>query len=993
MKKYLLLLFLIVSVLGHSQDKVKYLRWAKYTTAQKLAINTSDTSIVYEVYDDDLGRYETYNHTIGVWEPSAELPPLKAVDEGNGIGYRLRDTDTSRVAPIGYNAFDYGRYADTLTDGGARGDYSVVYGLNNRVAGEGDFVTGSQNTTTSDGGYNIITGAWNKTLDNTVGSWGTYYNIINGYHNQVGGYNTIINGDYNKSTPGTAGIGINMVSGRRNEIDGALIKALGAGLKGAGSFTTILGQANVDFSESTGMEGTSNRRLLVVGNGNTNNWGVATSRSDAFRVWKSGLIEAPSLTEALINADTTGQSLTTKKWVLQAIDTISGGGSGGGDTSEWASYAGTRAGEDLVVTLGDYDGSGNDFKVILDQAEGELYTHKHRGNYYYVDDTGSVRFVNGSGNFIQITNNPDVDGDIGILYLPRMDSEAKTLATEEDVSTAISGLISDTAYNATSWDGVDSIAPSKNAVRDKFESISTSISGLVSNTAYNATSWDGVTTIAPSKDAIRDEFVLMPRLNVSNTFSQNNIFSGGIELSSLRSTTGTNAISIQNDGSVNFADQLQLKSFVSDPSLSSSGRLWYNSTNGRIRIRVGSDNKSLAYTDDISGGGATQISADSVFVSPTIKGYGNAYELLEAHQTSIDSIQANMVTGINTEFQEEDYSIDFDYAFDPKNPNKYIDLEGDIEITIYGTVNGDSGYLYLNRSTGSELIEFGNGNAPKNTSYPMQATDVVKLYFIHSYLGIQWYLENPTSTQNVKQTILGTGTATIDFTKGNIVNFLFSSVSETPNIIDPANNTEVYMIFTQDNTGGKAFNFPSKFAGVLDDTPDEVAQGANEKSFYKFLFTDGIYYPIVMNRDVQFAEPEPDPIYGVSFISDTGGNNPSNGPEKAFDGNLATYSTRFNSALAYIGMDYGTAVIINKVKVWARQDATFCTRTNGALIQYSNNGTTWTTVFTVSGIDSMNYTSAVEGTFSPVSARYWRAYFPEAMSYGSAAEIEFYPAL
>uniref|UniRef100_A0A6M3J1J5 Uncharacterized protein n=1 Tax=viral metagenome TaxID=1070528 RepID=A0A6M3J1J5_9ZZZZ len=35
----------------------------------------------------------------------------------------------------------------------------------------------------------------------------------------------------------------------------------------------------------------------------------------------------------------------------------------------------------------------------------------------------------------------------------------------------VSGQVSDTAYNASTWDGVDTIAPSKNAVRDKIEAI------------------------------------------------------------------------------------------------------------------------------------------------------------------------------------------------------------------------------------------------------------------------------------------------------------------------------------------------------------------------------------------------------------------------------------------------------------------------------------------------------------------------------------------
>ena len=41
------------------------------------------------------------------------------------------------------------------------------------------------------------------------------------------------------------------------------------------------------------------------------------------------------------------------------------------------------------------------------------------------------------------------------------------------------GAISDEAYNSTTWDAVDEIAPSKNAVRDKLEA-------MISDTAYNS---------------------------------------------------------------------------------------------------------------------------------------------------------------------------------------------------------------------------------------------------------------------------------------------------------------------------------------------------------------------------------------------------------------------------------------------------------------------------------------------------------------------------
>jgi hypothetical protein len=71
-----------------------------------------------------------------------------------------------------------------------------------------------------------------------------------------------------------------------------------------------------------------------------------------------------------------------------------------------------------------------------------------------------------------------------------------------------SGSVSDTAYDATTWDGVTGIAPSKNAVRDKIESIldGQAFTGAITvpDDAYDATTWNGSTEV-PTKNAVRDK--------------------------------------------------------------------------------------------------------------------------------------------------------------------------------------------------------------------------------------------------------------------------------------------------------------------------------------------------------------------------------------------------------------------------------------------------------------------------------------------------------
>jgi len=67
-------------------------------------------------------------------------------------------------------------------------------------------------------------------------------------------------------------------------------------------------------------------------------------------------------------------------------------------------------------------------------------------------------------------------------YTPEYNgSPATKKYVDDSISTATAGAVSDTAYDATTWDGVTWIAPSKNAVRDKIVTMDSAISGNTSN--------------------------------------------------------------------------------------------------------------------------------------------------------------------------------------------------------------------------------------------------------------------------------------------------------------------------------------------------------------------------------------------------------------------------------------------------------------------------------------------------------------------------------
>ena len=64
-----------------------------------------------------------------------------------------------------------------------------------------------------------------------------------------------------------------------------------------------------------------------------------------------------------------------------------------------------------------------------------------------------------------------------------------------------SGEVSNEEYGPT-WNAVNDIAPSKNAVYDKIETV---VGASISDDAYNEATWNGVTDVAPSKNAVRDK--------------------------------------------------------------------------------------------------------------------------------------------------------------------------------------------------------------------------------------------------------------------------------------------------------------------------------------------------------------------------------------------------------------------------------------------------------------------------------------------------------
>lgn len=145
----------------------------------------------------------------------------------------------------------------------------------------------------------------------------------------------------------------------------------------------------------------------------------------------------------------------------------------------------------------------------------------------------SLATVATSGSYSDLSNKPTVDTAMSDSSTNAVQNKVIKWYVDTQISWISWATVSDAAY-ASSWNWVTGVAPSKNAVYDKINAMDTTISWkadssslatvatsgsyndlsnkptipTVSDAAYGS-GWDGVTTIAPSKNAVYDKISAM----------------------------------------------------------------------------------------------------------------------------------------------------------------------------------------------------------------------------------------------------------------------------------------------------------------------------------------------------------------------------------------------------------------------------------------------------------------------------------------------------
>jgi hypothetical protein len=272
--------------------------YAKVNTSDFVNDGANSTSTYVET--DELGvtaftnDYNDLNNLPTIPDASTGL---EALDEGNGIGWRLIGSNPNNSGNIGLHAIDMGIYESTSSIYGALAPLSFIGN------GEENIISGAGATGAFTLGYGGNAIAGNSQGSGALGIWNTISN----------GYASMALGSYNTLAMNSNGFGF--AAGMGNDLLDIGTSAIGIALYSTARNQHAVGIANTIWSGSVT---DASRPIFTVGNGTSSTpsgkW-VASVRSDAFNVRFNGVIDAPSLTIAEINAENTGKVLITREWI------------------------------------------------------------------------------------------------------------------------------------------------------------------------------------------------------------------------------------------------------------------------------------------------------------------------------------------------------------------------------------------------------------------------------------------------------------------------------------------------------------------------------------------------------------------------------------------------------------------------------------------------------------------------------------------------------
>jgi len=193
--------------------------------------------------------------------------------------------------------------------------------------------------------------------------------------------------------------------------------------------------------------------------------------------------------DTLTNGDVLAYNSTSGKWENTAL-------AGGGDMLK-ATYDPTNVAGDVFDVDNHVDGTTN-----------KVYTATEKTKLAGIEASADVTdATNVDAAGATMNADTDVSGNDWVLDEDNMASDSATkVPTQQSVKAYVdnnAGSVDDTAYNATTWNGVTGTAPSKNAVRDKIEALDSAKQDVLAEGAFvdgDKTKLDGIETSADVTD-------------------------------------------------------------------------------------------------------------------------------------------------------------------------------------------------------------------------------------------------------------------------------------------------------------------------------------------------------------------------------------------------------------------------------------------------------------------------------------------------------------
>jgi len=597
-----------------------------------------------------------------------------------GDGYRLVGADPNMYGEIGENSVDISK--SDRTSGslrGAEGNGSFVGGYNSGSSGytnfiygnycyatfSQNFVTGNNNSANSNQGF--ISGNGNKIISNiSLFLLGSNNSILGGFQNTIGSsefvpsdasiiggsnnllladYSTILGGYTNKINGGCEGSSI--LSGIINTINSRYSTIIGNGNQTNGSTTTAIGNNIITSTVYETIIGTYPN--IITGNATTFvltdsifrvGIGTATaSRKDGFRVYKNGVVTAPTITNALIIAGDV-KTLTTKEYVASITDLKANLASpaltgiptaptavAGNNTTQIATTAYVR-----TAIAGLTGGSGSTSSVTswgnitgLLSNQNDL---QNALNLKFNIPTGSTsQYVTGNGTLATFTMSVPYNGatqnlNLGekLLYAGQAYFASDLLPAAGQIST-IFGVYSDTTYSTDNR----SLFVTKDE-DGKMSVTNRGGGGILTNTAFGTRSLISNTTGSGNTsfgyDSLTTNIIGLANVAIGYQTLKNNISDSNVAIgynTMFANTTGLrnvaigraamqNSISGQHNVSIGY--QTLASTTQTDYNTILGTRLMQNSTTGSGNTWIGFSTSLLFTTNVTTGSYNTIIGGD-----------------------------------------------------------------------------------------------------------------------------------------------------------------------------------------------------------------------------------------------------------------------------------------------------------------------------------------------------------------------------------------------